>query len=167
MRLFISINVPEELHRYCRQLQNQFPDMKNTNEFHLTVQFLGDDTENPDQLIETLKTVQFAPFEIEMGDAVPFPHPAHPRGVWINCKITPKLEKLAEEIRKTTEKLGYISDKPFKAHITLGRYKRPPNYKPKQVKGEPHQFTVDQFHLVESILSSEGPKHKILASFKA
>jgi 2'-5' RNA ligase len=139
--------------------------MKNTNEFHMTVQFLGDDTESPDQLIKALKTVQFKPFEIEMGDAVPFPHPGHPRGVWIDCEITPELEKLAEKIRKIAGQLGYIADKAFKAHITLGRYKRPPNYKPEKAKGEPHKFTINQFHLIESTLSSKGPKHKIVASF--
>lgn len=164
MRLFISIDVPEELHRYCRQLQSQFPDMRNTDEFHMTIQFLGDDTESPDKLIEVLKTIQFKPFEMEMGDAVPFPNPFDPRGAWIECKMTPELQKLADDIRKATEKLGYISDKPFKAHITLGRYKRPPKYKPKKTEGEPHVFMVDRFHLVESTLSSEGPKHKIIAS---
>jgi len=139
--------------------------MKNTDEFHMTVQFLGDDTESPGKLIEVLKEIQFTPFEIEMGDAIPFPNPGHPRGVWIDCKMAPELEKLAEDIRKETEKLGYIADKPFKAHITLGRYKRPPKYKPKKITGEPNVFTVNQFHLVESTLSSEGPKHKIIASF--
>jgi 2'-5' RNA ligase len=165
MRLFISINVPTELHRYCRQLQNQFPDMKNTDEFHMTIQFLGDDTESSDKLIETLKTIRFAPFDIEMGDAMPFPNPFNPRGAWIECKMTTELRKLAEDIRKVTEKLGYISDKPFKAHITLGRYKRPPKQKIRQIKGEPHKFTVSQFHLVKSTLGQTGPKHKILASF--
>jgi len=165
MRLFISINVPQEFHRYLRQLQSQFPDMKNTNEFHMTVQFLGDDTKSPDQLIDALKTVQFSPFEIKMGNAVPFGNPTNPRGVWIECKMIPELEKLAEDIRKTTEKLDYIADKPFKAHITLGRYKRPPQYKPKKIDGESHSFAINQFHLVESALTSTGPKHKIVASF--
>jgi 2'-5' RNA ligase len=165
MRLFISINVPQELHRYCKQLQSRFPDMKNTDEFHMTVQFLGDDAENPDQLIEALKNVQFTPFEIEMGDAIPFPNPFDPRGVWIECKMLPKLQKLAEDIRQTTSELGYIADKPFKAHITLGRYRRPPRQKIQKINGDRHKFIVDQFHLVESTLTPTGPKHKILASF--
>lgn len=139
--------------------------MKNTNEFHMTVQFLGDDTKSPDQLIDALKTVQFSPFEIKMGDAVPFGNPTNPRGVWIECKMTPELEKLAENIRKTTSELGYVADKPFKAHITLGRYKRPPNYKPEKTKGEPHKFTIEEFHLMESTLTPTGAKHKTIASF--
>ncbi len=174
MRLFISISVPKELHSYLRKLQSQFPDMKNTNEFHMTVQFLGDDIEYPDQLIETLKKIQFTPFKIEMGDAMPFGNPSQPRGVWIECKMTPELKKLSDNIRQTTSELGYVADKPFKAHITLGRYKRPPNYKPakggeqveaKKTKGEPHKFIVEEFYLMESILTPAGAKHKILASF--
>ena len=165
MRLFISINIPQELHRYLRQLQSQFPDMKNTNEFHMTVQFLGDDIESPDQLIETLKKIQFTPFEIEMGDAIPFGNPTSPRGVWIECETTSELGKLADNIRQTMSELNYVADKPFKAHITLGRYKRPPNYKPEKTKGEPHKFIIEKFYLMESILTSTGAKHKILASF--
>ena len=146
-------------------MQSQFSDMKKTDEFHMTVQFLGDDTENPDKLIEVLKTIKFTPFEMKMGDAIPFPDPRHPRGIWIECKITPELKKLSEDIRSATKKLGYVSDKPFKAHITLGRYKRPPNYKPRQIKGEPHKFIVKEFNLVESTLTETGAKHKTLASF--
>lgn len=165
MRLFISINIPQELHKYCRQLQSKFPDMKNTDEFHITIQFLGDDTKSPTQIINTLKNIHFLPFNIEMGDAIPFPNVFNPRGVWIECRINPELKKLAEEIRGIMEKSGYVSDKPFKAHITLGRYKYPPKQKIQKIKGESNKFTVNQFHLVESILTPAGPKHKIIFSF--
>jgi len=165
MRLFISINVPRELHRYCKQLQSQFPEMKNTNEFHLTIQFLGDDIESADLIVKKLKEIQFTPFEIEMGDAAPFGHPKNPRGTWIECKENSKLNNLASNIRKLMEELGYKSDYPFRAHITLGKYKFAPKKIPQKITGEPHKFRVEHFYLMKSILSPEGPKYKSIAQF--
>ncbi len=177
MRLFISINVPKELYRYCRQLQGQFPEMKNTDEFHMTVQFLGDDCKSAEPVIEALKRIRFSPFEIEMGNALPFPNAWEPRGAWIECKLSPELKKLAEDIQNAMKEVGYISDKPFKAHITLGRYKHPPGPKAvrtgqprqeiKEAEGEPHRFDVKEFYLVESALTPSGPIHKKLAAFQA
>ncbi|MBU0727160.1 RNA 2',3'-cyclic phosphodiesterase, partial [Patescibacteria group bacterium] len=121
MRLFISINVPGELHRHCKQLQSQFPEMKNTNEFHITIQFLGDDIESEEKIIEKLNKIRFEPFEIQMGDAVPFGNPNNPRGIWIECKENPQLTTLASNIRQFMGDLGYKADHPFRTHITLGR----------------------------------------------
>ena len=165
MRLFIAITVPHQLHRYCQQLQSQFPDLKTTREFHMTVQFLGNDIEDANPIIDALKKVKFEPFEIEMGDAVPFPNSFRPRGVWIECDPSAALLNLADEIRSAMGELGYIADKPFRAHITLGRYKRPPRQKPQTIKGEPHRFKLDQFYLIESTLTPEGSKYKTLAGF--
>ena len=165
MRLFISINVPHELHRYCQQLQAQFPGLKNTREFHMTVQFLGNEIEDAQPIIEALKKIKFDSFDIKMGDAMPFPDAFRPRGVWIECEESDVLMNLADQIRKAMEEIGYIADKPFKAHVTLGRYKRWPQKTPKTVKGEPHIFTVDRFYLMQSTLTPEGPQYKTLARF--
>ncbi len=167
MRLFVAIHVPQPLYRYCRQLQSQFPDMKNADEFHLTLQFLGDDIASAEPIIEALKTVQFVPFEIEMGDALPFPGSDRPRGVWIECAKNPALDKLAQGIRKALEPLGLIPDKPFTAHITLGRYKMPPARPVARVKGNPNTFAVSHFELMKSELTPRGPMHKSLARFGA
>jgi len=167
MRLFIAIHVPQPLYRYCRQLQSQFPDMKNADEFHLTLQFLGDDIASAEPIIEALKTVQFVPLEIEMGDALPFPDPHRPRGVWIECAENPTLDKLAADIRKVIEPLGLVPDKPFTAHITLGRYKIPPARLAERVKGNPNTFAVSHFELMASELTPKGPIHKSLARFPA
>jgi 2'-5' RNA ligase len=165
MRLFISINVPHQLHRYCTQLQSQFPGLKNTHAFHLTIQFLGNDIGSAEPIIDALSKIKFEPFDIEMGDAMPFPSPFRPRGVWIECKGGKPLQSLADNIRNAMSEIDIEADKPFKAHITLGRYKRPPYKKPKTVHGEPHTFTVDRFYLMESELTPEGPRYKTIAEF--
>ena len=165
MRLFIAIKVPEELHRYLTQLQSQFPDLRETHVFHLTVQFLGNEIEDPDTIIEALRKIKFDPFDIQMGDAVPFPNAFRPRGVWIECEESETLMNLADQIRSAMDEINLMADKPFKAHVTLGRYKRPPYGKLKPVTGEPHTFTINKFYLIESTLAPEGPKYKTLAEF--
>lgn len=165
MRLFIAIVVPHQLYRYCQQLQNRYPDLKMTREFHLTVQFLGDDIEDAQPIIEALSKIKFEPFDIEMGDALPFPNPFNARGVWIECKESDELMSFADQILKAMGKLGYQSDKPFRAHITLGRYRQSSHKKPEKIKGEPHTFMVDKFYLIESNLMPDGPHYKTLAKF--
>jgi 2'-5' RNA ligase len=165
MRLFIAIPVPENLHRYCKQIQSKFDGLKNVSDFHLTLQFLGDGIESSDEIKESLSQIRFEPFEIEMGDAIPFGPPKTPRGAWIECKESPALSNLAGQIRKQMSSLGFQSDKLFRAHITLGRYKRPPRKLPQKIEGMPHQFKVDHFELIQSHLSEGGPKYKTLQKF--
>ena len=167
MRLFIAIPVPASLHRYCRQLQSQFEGLKKTDEFHITLQFLGNDIENPGKITEALNRIKFTPFEIEMGDALPFGPKNEPRGVWIECKENEPLNKLAEDIRQKMKTLGFISDHPFRAHITLGRYKFPPKNAPKTVESIPHRFEIGHFELIESHLEEKGPHYRTLATLKA
>lgn len=165
MRLFISLIVPPELHRYCAQLQSRFPGLKNTHEFHLTLQFLGDDIPSEKPILDALSKIAFSPFEIEMGDILPFPNPFQPRGIWIACQESDKLKNLADRIRQAMSALGYLPDKPFRAHITLGRYKQPPVHPPEKIKGEPHRFKVEKFYLMESALTPAGPKYKRVGGF--
>ena len=90
-----------------------------------------------------------------------------PRGVWIECAKNPTLDKLASDIRKALEPLGLIPDKPFTAHITLGRYKMSPAHPVGRVKGNPNAFAVSHFELMASELTPKGPIHKSLARFPA
>lgn len=165
MRLFISINVPQNLNRYCKQLQSQFSDIRKTDQFHITLQFLGDDIESTDTVIDALKSVQFKPFEIEMGDVMLFGNPDNPKGIWIECKVNDSLQKLSNDIRKALKPLGFISDFPFKPHITLGRYKIAPQNKPEIVKGEPNKFSVETFYLIKSTLTTMGSNYEIIGRF--
>lgn len=152
MRLFIAIPVPETLYEYCKKMQSQFEGLRKTKDFHLTLQFLGDGIEDADQIMQLLNQVEFRAFEIEMDGIVPFGPSHKPRGIWINCKEDEPLIKLADEIRNRMIPLGYESDKPFKAHITLGRYKIPPDVLPERLKGEVHRFEVKHFELIQSHL---------------
>ncbi|PIZ74421.1 RNA 2',3'-cyclic phosphodiesterase [Candidatus Peregrinibacteria bacterium CG_4_10_14_0_2_um_filter_43_11] len=167
MRLFIGIKLPSSLHHHCQKLQEYFPDLKKTSDFHLTLQFLGDaisEVQLP-AITSALTLIDFKPFDIEMGDAVSFSNPYHPQGVWVECKMTPGLQKISGDVRSAMTTVGFCPDKPFKAHITLGRYKTPPEHGPLCVKGEPRTFTVSQFHLMKSELTPNGPRYQTIETF--
>jgi len=63
--------------------------------------------------------------------------------------------------------LGFKNDKPFRAHITLGRYKRKPKYPLKRIEGIKHLFHADHFKLIQSHLGEKGPHYKTVADFFA
>jgi len=176
MRLFIGISVPAELHDYCDKLQRQFSGIKKTEEYHLTLQFLGDGIGELflPRITEALKSIKFKPFEIRLGRARRFPNEHRPNGVWIDCDGGEALRDLAERIRKAMDKIGFKPDKPFLAHITLGRYKEPlapkGGTRPQMVREsayENHSFRVDRFFLMESHLAQEGATYKTLAELPA
>jgi 2'-5' RNA ligase len=149
--------------------------MKNVDEFHLTIQFLGDGIGEQflPRITEALKSIHFQPFEIKLGEARRFPNEHQPNGAWIDCEGGEALRDLADRIRKTMDKTGFKPDKPFAAHITLGRYKnlpslilRPRGGRPQPTpKTEIKAFRVDRFCLTQSQLTPEGPKYKMLNEF--
>jgi len=168
MRLFISINLPPEIYPYCRELQTRFPGMKNTEEFHLTLQFLGDDI--PEERLPEIKNrldgISFTAFPVTLHEALPFPNPKAPSGVWIVCRGGVALHQLAERVRAAMGNLGYLPDERFLPHVTLGRYKKGPPAVPKLIPGESPSFPVDAFHLMQSYRDPQGP-YKTLATFRS
>lgn len=151
--------------------------MKNVDEFHLTIQFLGDGVQEQflTRITEALKTIRYEPFEIKLGEARKFPNDQRPNGVWIDCDGGKALTDFADRVRKAMDKIGFRPDKPFAAHITLGRYKKQPptELRPRggrpqpQPKTEEKSFKVDRFFLMQSHLGPEGPDYKTIKEFLA
>jgi len=164
--------------------------MKNVDEFHLTIQFLGDGIHEQflPRITEALRSIDFHPFEIKLGAPRRFSNEDRPNGVWIDCDGGDALRDLADRIRKIMDKIGFRPDKPFAAHITLGRYKVLPYLLDSRLRGndkggeddrkrggrpqpapktEAKAFKVDHFYLMESRLAPEGPTYKMIAEFSA
>lgn len=143
-------------------MQNQFDELKKTKDFHLTLQFLGDGIETADEIIKALSKIEFQAFEIETGDIVPFGPKGKPRGIWIECKENEALQELAKEVQSRMTGLGHELDRPFRPHITLGRYRNIPSVIPKRIKGDSHRSLVEHFELLQSHSNKDGPRYKIL-----
>ena len=148
-------------------MQSHFPGIKKTREFHLTIQFLDNyiDEDHVEKIVSALKTIEFEPFEIEMRDALIYPSPFQPRGAWLECKRSDDFLHLSTSIRNSMSKVGFVPDKPFKPHITLGRYKKPPTVRPQIVIGKSHKFIVKNFYLMKSTLTADGAIYEVMQKF--
>lgn len=185
MRLFIAIDLPENIKTYLRQLQailfmrcshakhgEGAPDanMSRTHNFHITLKFLGEciaglriKTE------EQLKQIKFQPFEAELGGIDVFGG-RHPSVVWVGVSAPNKLNELACELDNRMKKLGFRSENAFIPHVTLARVKfikNPEDFleRLKKIKIEPLKFKIEKFYLFESRLSATGATHIKLAEF--
>ena len=135
IRAFIAVNMPNEIRdglaEIRRQLKKSGADARwvKPNHMHLTLRFLGNDV--PLQVVgaiggslrDSLTTIE--QFAITIGGLGAFPNLAKPRVVWVGIEphAGPLLE-LHDAVEDAVEKAGWArEDRPFTAHLTLGRIK--------------------------------------------
>jgi len=177
LRAFIAIQIPDkikneiaadsvELHRAGdRSVRWVAP-----GNIHLTVKFLGNIAAAK---LGTLGralvkvTSQHNPFSLTIADIGAFPNLRHPRVIWIGVNPTTALNSLEGNIGKALAELGFsIDDKPFSAHLTIGRVRDQAT--PAQIRaltdaltksrpGELGTFAVETIHLLQSELQPAGP----------
>lgn len=100
------------------------------SDFHLTLWFIGDVSAEQRARIcamldETASRV--ARFEFDVAGAGFFGPPRAPRILWAGVPAEPPaLAALAAEVRNWGRSAGWmVEDRPFRAHITLGRVREP------------------------------------------
>src|SRR5258706_6034300 len=132
LRAFIAIEIPNEIKV---EIASQTAGLRRAivhsvrwvapENIHLTLKFLGEiSSTNIDFLDQALKTEsgQHAPFEITVRRLGAFPNLRRPRVIWIGLDTPPDLGKLRYNIEAAAARLGYpADDKPFSAHLTIGR----------------------------------------------
>ena len=137
MRLFIAIDLTDNLRK---SLSEQMDGLKNSlgdtgirwvkpSGIHLTLKFLGETPDHKlDEIRNSLKDIatQFAPFEFSIGSFGCFPNPRKPRVFWVGIQDPEgMLARIQHEIEMEFQKIGFASEnRPFKAHLTLGRVKK-------------------------------------------
>jgi 2'-5' RNA ligase len=172
MRLFVAVQVPEEVKKRLGQAQKELPEegLKKVTfpRMHLTLKFLG--AVSPKMLGRVgnaLEEVSFSPFKVKVRGVGVFPNEKYVRVVWAGCE-SPELEGLAA---KVNEKLGGIFPKEeFSAHLTLARVKKRVaigEFLKKYAEEEFGEFTVREFYLVESVLGPGGPKYNVVGTYGA
>lgn len=172
MRLFIAIDLPENVKEYLRKLQAGLPDAKMllARDFHLTLKFLGECDEALCRKVEEqLEQVDFRPLELQLGEIGTFGG-KNPRVVLVGIKAPQELNELACEIEDRMKKLDFQPENAFIPHITLARVKSTKNPEDfleylKKIKIEPLKFKIENFYLFESKLSPKGALHIKLAEF--
>ena len=182
MRLFIAVNIPKKerdrIHRSARALREQEYPVKwvDSGLFHLTLKFLGEVREAAvPSISEALTRVGQGtdPFSLEIGGFGAFPTIRRPRVLWVGVEPTPALRCLKQDIEWALSEQGYEREtRAFHPHFTLGR--ATPNDGAGAFRGLDElasslgygsEAKVRKFDLMESHLSSSGPRYEIVESF--
>lgn len=144
---------------------------------HLTLQFLGDVDQGLLPKLGGSLTGAYsdlAPFEVDLAGVGAFPKPNRARVIWAGVRHgADGLKALHAATHSVTEGFGYEpEDRPFKAHVTLGRVRSRGGRKPDLAKPlsalaevEIGKCQITEVHLVKSVLGPTGPTYTTLDSF--
>ena len=177
MRLFIAFDVPDEVKEYMAKVQNiignNLAEVRwvKKEQMHLTLKFLGEVQPNRTEKIkDELRKIKFNPFTVHLDSMGVFPSEDYVRVVWVGLEPEDRAIELQRSIDEKLQQL-FKKEKDFKAHITLGRIKYVENKedflnKLKKVNVEKRRFNVDNFKLMKSTLTRQGPVYEVVEEFK-
>ena len=181
-RIFIAIRIDPQ-----SELLEAYDDLKERLEgekikwveednFHLTINFIGEKPENDvKKIIQALETVsaKFAPFKLRIKGLGTFGKRDNPNIVFTKIVGADDLFELSEAVKKSLLKIGIRgNNKPLKPHLTLGRIKSMVSisdfYELIEVNEDVHfqNVIVNEFILYESILKPDGPEYIPLGIFR-
>ncbi len=167
-RLFIAIDMPDELRGKICEVRRNLPGVRWTprEQIHLTLRFIGDsDDEHFQRMKAALSGVKYRPFKLSMAGSGFFPNERRPSVFWIGCAENPALSQLKKDIDDILEMDGLIPEaRRFSPHFTIARLKdiRPPEIRKLSEICQgilPKEFTVSEFMLYSSVLTSDGAIH--------
>ena len=181
MRLFVAVNLGEQ---FCHDLATQLDAWRNELQiawsrpqtWHVTLDFLGEVPATcVPQLQEALgaEAARQAICRVTPGQLGAFPNLSRPRVLFLHLESGGALEKLAEGVRRQVDVIlphGEQDRKPFRAHLTVARIKRPlpatQRRRLPQIRFVPWQpLVIQELRLVASELRPEGARHTDLAVF--
>jgi 2'-5' RNA ligase len=181
VRLFIAIEIPENIRTGFASLLNEFraiaPKVKwvRPENLHVTLKFLGE-TE-PAKLgasQNVLSTVRSAePVSLEFRGLGFFPNEKRPRVFWAGMEASANLKSLATEVDQATHRLGFpLEERPFTPHLTLARFPLP-GVLPKLLQAIQEKsaqafgsLSTGEFHLIESKLKPTGAEYTTVQTFR-
>lgn len=174
MRLFIAIEIPEDLKKTIGILRADIPDARwvQAEQIHLTLAFLGEvEDAVAAPLNVELARIKPPEFELRFSGTGCFPNRHRPRVLWIGVEPHPHLDKLAAGVRAAAASCGIPQEeRSFSPHITLARLKLAPSpeldaFLDRPQKQKLRSFRVREFILFQSRLTPQGALHVPLRSF--
>jgi 2'-5' RNA ligase len=174
--LEISDQVRDSLVAFQEEVRRTGADVKlvERENLHFTVKFLGEITEAQAAEVKTrLGGLAIKGVEVEVRGVGAFPSPSRPRVVWAGVAETqePLVAPIANTVISSLEGIGERDDRPFRAHITLGRVRSGRNSKQLSellAKNHDRPFgnvRLSALKLKSSILTSGGPVYRDLGEY--
>ncbi|MEZ5066746.1 MAG: RNA 2',3'-cyclic phosphodiesterase [bacterium] len=141
---------------------------------HVTLQFLGDVPDvRGEELTELLAraTRPAAPFAWRLSGLGTFPARGDVRVVWTGvAEGARELAALASRLERELAAHAFVrpSDRPFRAHLTLGRPRSPRDHGAlrdllRELRFEGSERFLEEVTLVESLLSPRGAEYRVVA----
>ena len=163
-------------YRYIQdELENEKIKWVDSQQFHITLFFLGDtDEEQIPYIRNSLREVltPFSAFNMHLSGLGLFKNIHKPRVLWTGIHQFERMKEIKTQIDRQMKALGFTPEKrEFKPHLTLGRIKWINNKKKlenllDQYKDEDfHEVTINEIIYFESILKPQGPVYKAIEKY--
>ncbi len=177
-RIFIAINLPENLKKKLTSFSTQWQNFNNqdirwvkANNLHITLVFIGYVTD--EEMYEICKTVKrvaqrHRPFFIDLEKIIVGPPGNTPRMFWLEGVKSQELANMQQELEDEIAGRGLTQKeiRAFRPHITLARFKYQTAKKLSSWEGKPFkaQIPVETIEVMESELRRFGAEYTILQS---
>ncbi|RQG94534.1 RNA 2',3'-cyclic phosphodiesterase [Natrarchaeobius chitinivorans] len=182
MRLFVSVDLPDEFAQPIADLQAELSDASGLNvtdpeQAHVTLTFLGEVDEDrlptlADELAAAVDDAGVDPFPVRYGGLGVFPDLEYISVVWLGVEAGGgQLTELHESIEDRTTAMGFDpEDHDFTPHVTLARMEHAGGKELVQEfvrDRDPTigETTVEAVRLTESTLTSDGPVYSTVERF--
>jgi len=175
LRAFVAIEVPGKLVDSLVDFQKEIPatgaDIKlvERENLHINLKFLGEVSEAQAADAQSrLGRLSLKGGDMAVKGVGAFPSPSRPRVVWAGLAKENEalLAPIAQEVISALEGIGERDDRPFRAHITLGRVRSNRNLRALEElirdnsEKEFGAFTMSEIKMKSSVLSPGGPVYR-------
>lgn len=174
-RIFIAINLPEEVRKKLVEYQKKWPELPirwtKAKNIHVTLVFLGYITD--EEFVEICKITKevasrHTSFSVNLIKICYGPTDKKPpRMIWAVGERSEEFASLKDDLDKS---LGISENREFTPHITLGRIRKwewrqiEPEERPEVSEEINLSFSVDSIEVMESVLKKGGPEYTIVES---
>jgi RNA 2',3'-cyclic 3'-phosphodiesterase len=182
MRAFIAVEITEEIKSFLAGLQKELRKSNadiswvKPHNIHVTLRFLGEiELAQQNTLIEILDTVlkDHSCFKLRVSSLGAFPNTKSPRVIWVGIDLgAEQLQKISGELETSLHTVGFADEeRPFTAHLTLGRTKSSLNRNllakiigdlNQRLEEEKPEMIVSKITLFKSTLTPGGPVYEAL-----
>jgi 2'-5' RNA ligase len=175
--LEISGSVVDSLVGFQKELEATGADVKLVERWnlHLNLKFLGEVSEAQAAEVKSrLGGLEVRAAQVEIRGVGAFPSPNRPRVIWAGVAreyeglVTP----IAQRVVGALDGIGERDDRPFRAHITLGRIRSPRNVREltdllRDNSERPFGITtLSEVKFKSSLLTPRGPVYKDIGVYR-
>lgn len=176
MRLFIAVDIPEEVKKELLKIQEEIKRLGKLNlipkeNIHITLKFLGE-AKNSEEITNILETLEFEKFLLISNKIGFFPNENYISVMWLGFKEDEKLIELQKQIDEALSS-HFKKGKDFVTHATIARVKhilfenkeKLVSLKNRELKS--FKFEISSFKLMKSTPTPQGPVYETIKEFKA